>query len=81
MNTTEHFEGTVVNIVDSEKFRPYVIRTEFGIVGKTYVCMQFRNSYNWEDLKVSDKVAGLRWKSVQKKLINADSLVELIESQ
>jgi len=73
-------EGKVIRIVEGEKFNTFLIwLKESGVCGRTYTGATYRNWESWRDIKVGDYIGGLAWKDEERKILDADSPVHLIQ--
>jgi len=68
----------IVRIVSSGCFVTYILRLENGESGRLYTGNGFRNYSNWKGLKVGDRIEGLRWKSEEKRILDADSFIKVL---
>lgn len=69
----------VIRVIPSGCFITYILKTEEGETGRTYSGQMYRNYQKWKGLKVGDWIDGLKWKSEEKKIFDADSLIVLIK--
>lgn len=71
--------GKIIRVVEGEKFLTFLIWLKEGVCGRTYSGPSYRNFDHWKDFKVGDSVGGLEWKDKNKKILDADSPVYLIQ--
>ena len=65
--------GTIKKITEVKGGVMYLAHIDGEGYGRTYSGERYRNYDNWKDLRVGDRVGGLRWKDKEKNLIDADS--------
>lgn len=71
-------QGTIGAIIQFKaKTKRINIQVE-GVSAKTYVDDNNANSVRWEAISVGDKVSGLVWFDKAAKIIDADSLVQVV---
>ncbi len=69
------FSGMVLRIITCERYHTFIIRTDKGVVAKTFSGPRYANYSLWKDVKEGDYLLNLSWKYESKKIIDADSIV------
>lgn len=71
-------QGKVKTIVQFKPTTRVVKITVSGVEGKTYIDESNGNSKRWSKVRVGDCLLGLRWFDEGRKILDADSDIEII---
>lgn len=72
--------GQIKRIVQSGEFITYIILLDDNdCCVRTYTGKQYRNYAYWKDLRIGDRIGGIKWKYQEKEIVDADSPVYLLQ--